>query len=173
MFGKSDDPKSQSFMKALAAAFTGGAPGTEIVDPDGSVLRIDEPDAPGVERVMRGTTAEGPYVLRVYNALDAKPDQYPPTYPFIPGVMFTIMESADRSMVIWVGMGGASKFADAAIEQTRADGWQEYDAPPDPSMPAGKAFRKDGRRRAIAHSSAGPMGFATLWESQEIATGAT
>ena len=167
MFGKSDDPKAQGFMKALAAAFTGGEPGTEVVDPDGSVVKIEAPDAPGVERLMRGTTTEGPYVLRVYNAQASKPDQYP-SFPFIPGVMFTIMESADRAMVIWVGMGGASGFADSAIQQTLADGWTEYDAPPDPAMPAGKAYRKDNRRRVIAHSSAGPMGFATLWESAEL-----
>lgn len=162
--GAPDDPKTAGFMRALAAAFTGGAPGTEVVDPDGSVVRIEAPDAPGVERVMRGETEDGPYVLRVYNALAVMPNQYPAAYPFIPGVTFTIMEAAERSMIIWIGMGGAHELAEAAIKQSLADGWSEFEAAGEPELPQGRAFRKNGRRRSIAFSSAGPMGFATLWE---------
>jgi len=154
---------NEGFMKALAAAFTSGTPGTEIKDPDGTIIRIQEPDGPGVARVLEGEGAEGPWKLRLYEPLASRPAQFPVDYPFVEGAMCAFMTSGPRNMMTWVG-GNAAEYANSAAAESLATGWTEEVAMPTPGMPDQRRFRKEGRIRAVFHQAAGPAGFATLWE---------
>ena len=157
--------KSAGFMKALAAAFTSGEPGTEINEPDGTRIVVDAPDAPGVARVLRGESDDGPWKLRVYNPAPTVPPEFPDDHPFIPDAMFTLMNAGERMMMTWIGFGGPAGLADTAIAQSLGNGWVEEPATPRDGMPNLRQFRRGGRVRSIFHATAGPMGYATLWEA--------
>ena len=150
-------------MKALAAAFTSGSPGTEVKDPDGTTIKVLAPDAPGVARVLEGESEEGPWKLRLYEPLSARPAQFPADCPFVPDAMCAVMSSGERRMMTWVG-GNVAQYAQRAADECMASGWNEEPALPTPGMPNHRRFRKADRVRAVFHQAAGPAGFATLWE---------
>jgi hypothetical protein len=169
------DLAASDFAKVMAAAFTSGAPGTEVTAPDGSVMKVEASDDPGVERVMRGDSEDGPWQMRLYKALPAAPAGYP-EYPFLANECFCLMEFASqKAMLVWWGRGGADKIGQEMIQQSENTGWspaekddQVTQAHEQLGFMAGGVeehrFRKDGRVRSIVNGTFGPIAYASMIE---------
>ena len=165
------------FAKVMAAAFSGGAPGTEIAAPDGTRMRVEHPDQPGVERMLRGGSEEGEWSLRLYKAAAQRPDGFSDELPFLPNEAFCVMQFADaKVMLVWWGLRGAEQVGRVMANQSEAAGWTPLpsDALPGEVQSQLTAMgikqenevhlKKGDRVRHIMHSSFGPVSFASLTE---------
>jgi hypothetical protein len=165
------------FAKVMAAAFSGGAPGTEIAAPDGSRMRVEQPDQPGVERMLRGGSEEGEWSMRLYKATPQRPEGFPEDMPFLVNEAFCVMQfSNDKTMLVWWGMRGADRIGKELAAQSEANGWAHTGTDEVASdiqtqlnamgikQEGETNLQKGNRVRSIMSSSFGPVAFASLSE---------
>lgn len=171
------DSSATDFAKVMAAAFATGTPGTEVTAPDGSKMRVEASNDPGVERMMRGDSEEGPWQMRLYKTLPSRPEGYP-AYPFIANECFCLMEFAnDKVMLVWWGRSGAEGVSQQMIAQSEQEGWTAAAANDGELAEAQQQFGvlgggnlserrfvKDGRVRSIVNGTFGPIAYASLIE---------
>ena len=154
--------EQMKMMAALKAAMSGT---DSVVDmPDGTKVRVQRSDEPGVRAVMRGES-DG-FEGRMFDAAETTPASYPSYLPFVAGTPAVVGSMRGESrFATWFGSLDVDSTLAMLVAHSERGGWVQAPskAPPIP-LPGLKTvtFRKGGFERVLLVGAFGGFGTASL-----------
>lgn len=149
---------------ALQAAMNGDAEG--VLDmPDGTKLRVERTQEPGVKAVLRHEPDTG-FAARVFEPLQTAPVSYPSYLPFVAGVPAMVgSDSGEKRFANWFGIRDRESTLAMLTAHSERAGWALIETKTE-STPLGEVktahFSKGSFRRIVMTGGIAMFGFATL-----------
>lgn len=149
---------------ALQAAMNGNSEG--VLDmPDGSKLRVERSEEPGVKAILRHEPDTG-FEARVFDVMQVAPPAFPSYLPFIAGVPAMVgSDAGEKRFANWFGVSDRDGTLAMIAAHSERAGWKPVENR-DESSPLGPMktmhFSKGRFKRVVMVGGVAMLNFATL-----------